>query len=256
MELEPCPFCGSYDVVVYETYTSGYAHCRGCGAEGSYRYSYGEAVEAWNRRTDERDSMRLPLDADGVPFRVGDEVFRLVDDMKLYVSAIEFTEEGCLIMAKAAPNFLASGYTANVLRHKKQEPADSREKLEEELCKEGMQRDLVRRCKEVAAASNREHGGIAGCSVNIGEVATFPNVLPGKEQALKVLEEAAEVFGACQAFNADQDGNTSAIFSLLDECADVIQAVSNLVASLNVVDFAPYMDDCRERNEKRGRFDG
>ncbi len=93
-------------------------------------------------------------------------------------------------------------------------------------------------------------------SVNIGEVATFPNVLPGKEQALKVLEEAAEVFGAWQAFNADQDGNTSAFFSLLDECADVIQAVSNLIAALNVVDFAPYMDDCRERNEKRGRFDG
>ena len=92
-------------------------------------------------------------------------------------------------------------------------------------------------------------------SVNIGEVATFPNALPGKEQALKVLEEAAEVFGAWQAFNADQDGNTSAIFLLLDECADVIQAVSNLVAALNVVDFAPYMDACRERNEKRGRFD-
>lgn len=36
-------------------------------------------------------------------------------------------------------------------------------------------------------------------SVNIGEVATFPNALPGKEQALKVLEEAAEVFGAWQA---------------------------------------------------------
>ena len=52
----------------------------------------------------------------------------------------------------------------------------------------------------------------------------------------------------------DQDGNTSAIFLLLDECADVIQAVSNLVAALNVVDFAPYMDDCRERNEERGRL--
>lgn len=109
-------------------------------------------------------------------------------------------------------------------------------------CHEEMQHDLVRRCNRVAAGS-----------VNIGEVAAFPNVLPGKEQALKVLEEAAEVFGAWQAFNADQDGNTSAIFLLLDECADVIQAVSNLIAALNVVDFAPYMEDCRERNEKRGR---
>ena len=94
----------------------------------------------------------------------------------------------------------------------------------------------------------------ASNAVNIGKVATFPDVKPDKAQALKVLEEAAEVFGAWQAFNADQDGNTSAIFILLDECADVIQAVSNLVAALNVVNFAPYMDDYRERNEERGRL--
>lgn len=100
-----------------------------------------------------------------------------------------------------------------------------------------------------------EHGGIAGGSVKIGEVATFPNVLPSKDQALKVLEEAAEVFGAWQAFGADQDGNTSAIFSLLDECADVVQAVSNLIAALGVTDFVPYMGACRIRNEERGRFD-
>ena len=96
---------------------------------------------------------------------------------------------------------------------------------------------------------------IAGSSVNIGEVATFPNVLPSKEQALKVLEEAAEVFGALQALHADEY-NTFAVFPLLDECADVIQAAANLIAALGVADFAPYMDACRERNEKRGRFDG
>lgn len=124
------------------------------------------------------------------------------------------------------------------------------------MCGEKMQHDLVRRCIRVAAGISCDHGDGASGSVNIGEVSTFPGVLPSKEQALKVLEEAAEVFGAWQAFNADQDGNTSAIFLLLDECADVIQAVSNLVAALNVADFAPYMDDCRERNEKRGRFDG
>lgn len=123
-------------------------------------------------------------------------------------------------------------------------------------CDEKMRSDLVHRCVCVAADTGSEHGDGAGGSVNVGEVATFPGAKAGKAQALKVLEEAAEVFGAWQAFNADQDGNTSAIFLLLDECADVIQAVSNLVAALNVVDFAPYMDDCRERNEKRGRFDG
>ena len=121
-------------------------------------------------------------------------------------------------------------------------------------CDKKMRSDLVRRCKDVAASIGCNHGNSAGGSVNIGKVATFPGVKPDKAQALKVLEEAAEVFGAWQAFNADQDGNTSAIFLLLDECADVIQAVSNLVAALNVVNFAPYMDDCRERNEERGRL--
>lgn len=121
-------------------------------------------------------------------------------------------------------------------------------------CSSKQRSDLVRRCKVVAAGISFERGDKACGSVNIGEVATFPGAKADKEQALKVLEEAAEVFGAWQAFNADQDGNTSAIFSLLDECADVIQAVSNLVAALNVVDFAPYMDDCRIRNEERGRF--
>lgn len=126
-------------------------------------------------------------------------------------------------------------------------------------CDAKMRRDLVRRCKELVASEQRSKCEVAddenaGGSVNIGKVATFPGVKPDKAQALKVLEEAAEVFGAWQAFNADQDGNTSAIFLLLDECADVIQAVSNLVAALNVVNFAPYMDDCRERNEERGRL--
>ena len=124
------------------------------------------------------------------------------------------------------------------------------------MCQEDMQRDLVRRCKDVAFGINCKHGAIAGGSVKIGEVATFPGVKADKAQALKVLEEAAEVFGAWQAFKADKDGNTSAIFSLLDECADVIQAVANLIDAMGERDFAPYMDDCRERNEKRGRFDG
>ena len=87
----------------------------------------------------------------------------------------------------------------------------------------------------------------AGRSVNIGEVATFHGVKPDKAQALKVLEEAAEVFGAWQAFDD---------YELLYECADVIQATCNLVAAFGVSDFAPYMEECRIRNEERGRFDG
>lgn len=56
-EMKPCPFCGSYDVVVDETYTSGYVRCRSCGVEGSMRDSYSEAVAAWNSRTVDVDEL-------------------------------------------------------------------------------------------------------------------------------------------------------------------------------------------------------
>lgn len=56
-ELKPCPFCGSYDVVVDETYTSGYVRCRSCGVEGSMRDSCSEAVAAWNSRTVDVDEL-------------------------------------------------------------------------------------------------------------------------------------------------------------------------------------------------------
>ena len=121
-------------------------------------------------------------------------------------------------------------------------------------CQEDMQRDLVRRCKDVAARIGCEHRDNAGGSVNIGEVATFPAVKADKPQALKVLEEAAEVFGAWQVYD-DSDIYGLLTDVVLDECADVIQATCNLIAALGVTDFAPNMEECRERNEERGRFD-
>lgn len=63
-------------------------------------------------------------------------------------------------------------------------------------CCEEMNHDLVRRCKDVAFGIRFERLDIAGSSVKIGEVATFPDAKADKAQALKVLEEAAEVFGA------------------------------------------------------------
>ena len=122
-------------------------------------------------------------------------------------------------------------------------------------CDEEMQHDLVRRCVRVAAGIGSEHGDGAGRSVNIGEVATFPGAKADKAQALKVLEEAAEVFGAWQ--EADDYGFADFLVEpVLDECADVIQATCNLIAGLGASSFVSWMDDCRERNEKRGRFDG
>lgn len=123
----------------------------------------------------------------------------------------------------------------------------------EASCSYKQRSDLVQRCKVVAAGISFERGDKAGGSVKIGEVATFPGVKADKAQALKVLEEAAEVFGAWQALDTGECSSRKRI-DVLEECADVIQAVSNLVAAMNVVDFAPYMDDCRERNEKRGRL--
>ena len=121
-------------------------------------------------------------------------------------------------------------------------------------CEERMQRDLVRRCKDVAFGISFKRGNIAGCSVKIGEVATFPGAKADRAQALKALEEAAEVFGAWQALDAGECSSSKRV-DVLNECADVIQAVANLIYAMGERDFAPYMDDCRERNEKRGRFD-
>ncbi len=122
-------------------------------------------------------------------------------------------------------------------------------------CDEKMRSDLVRRCVCVAADTGSEHGDGAGGSVNIGEVATFPGVKADKAQALKVLEEAAEVFGAWQQFD---DGESPALsrWLVLAECADVISATCNLIAGMGVADFIPYVAMCRTRNEERGRFDG
>lgn len=100
-------------------------------------------------------------------------------------------------------------------------------------------------------------------TIKIGEVETFANVKPDKAQALKPLEEAAEVFGAWQVWDCTDDSGPSLLGSvtkklygkqLLDECADVIQATCNLLAALGVEDFAPYMAACAERNRERGRM--
>lgn len=97
------------------------------------------------------------------------------------------------------------------------------------------------------------------------EIQPFANVGETKAQALKPLEEAAEVFGAWQAFdnallqtsgygwgpnayrNKEQD--------FIAECADLIQATANLLAAYDFsqeeIDAA--LEQCRRRNEARGR---
>lgn len=86
--------------------------------------------------------------------------------------------------------------------------------------------------------------------VKLGNVRPFPGVQPTKEQALKVLEEAAEVFGAWQRYGADDWKDV-----LLDEIADTIQASCNLAAALGVTDLTPHLARCEERNRRRGRYE-
>lgn len=87
--------------------------------------------------------------------------------------------------------------------------------------------------------------------VRVGSVRRFDHVTPDKAQALKPLEEAAEVFGVWQSTHFPEDRRREQI---LDECADVIQATINLVAALGVEDFRPWMDKCERRNRERGRI--
>lgn len=101
--------------------------------------------------------------------------------------------------------------------------------------------------------------------VKLGGVRAFPDVKPDKAQALKVLEEAAEVFGAWQQLDVasrvftDVDEFSAMTMvnlkhDLLDEIADTIQACCNLAAALGVDDLTPYLARCEERNRKRGRY--
>lgn len=92
-------------------------------------------------------------------------------------------------------------------------------------------------------------------AVRVGCVATFASAKPDKAQALKVLEEASEVYAAWQDWANDEDFEPYYRADLLDEIADVIQAACNLAAALGVTDFTPRMEACRARNEERGRYE-
>lgn len=94
--------------------------------------------------------------------------------------------------------------------------------------------------------------------VKLTNVRTFPSAEPTKEQALKVLEEAAEIFGAWQLMRDTAEAGLNPRHEtayLMDEIADTIQASCNLAAALGVTDLTPYLARCEERNRERGRYD-
>ena len=98
-------------------------------------------------------------------------------------------------------------------------------------------------------------------SVIIGEIETFPETHADKAQVLKILEESAEVFSAYESYagaviveGRESVASCASRTALVSECADVIQAVSNLLDALGVHDMTNAMERCRQRNHDRGRM--
>lgn len=92
----------------------------------------------------------------------------------------------------------------------------------------------------------------------IGEVRPFKYVYADdKRQFTKPLEEAAELFAAWQNWvqkRAAPRYRAQARDEMLDDAADVIQAVVNCVASVGVEDMSELMRRCEQRNARRGRY--
>lgn len=92
------------------------------------------------------------------------------------------------------------------------------------------------------------------------EVSTFHTRCSDKAQALKVLEESAEVYSAWQALNIEyaRANDNKPYFPAMrlafaDELADVITAVCNLAARYEI-DLQAALDRCEQRNRERGRY--
>lgn len=94
--------------------------------------------------------------------------------------------------------------------------------------------------------------------VEVGSVAVFREVEESKAQALKPLEEAAEVFGAWQKWQENgttmDNAEAGLVDRIVDECCDTIQACVNLAAAYGVRDLTKAMRDCEDRNRERGRL--
>ena len=91
------------------------------------------------------------------------------------------------------------------------------------------------------------------------KVGPFTKFAEPKAQALKPLEEAAEVFGAWQASGIDGAGPITPEMrgGIVYECFDTIQACVNLLESIGTTD-AELRDAARKvyaDNVGRGRYD-
>ena len=94
--------------------------------------------------------------------------------------------------------------------------------------------------------------------VDLGDFETFRELRPDKAQAVKVAEETCEVYSAWEDWWHEQPGDDGGDLAerLLDECADVCQAIANLVAALGVTqaEWQAAVERCHGRNDERGRY--
>lgn len=85
-------------------------------------------------------------------------------------------------------------------------------------------------------------------------IPVFKQLPDEREQALKPLEEAAEVFGAWQTLKAHPSRYTRQ--RVIDEICDTLQACANLLAAIGEESIEDGMARVRKRNEARGRIYG
>ena len=102
--------------------------------------------------------------------------------------------------------------------------------------------------------------------LKIGTVTTFANPKADKAQVLKIAEEYSEVYSAWENYQESarmyEHGHESysgfqfAAARVVDECADLITATTNLLVALHVDDniMRRAMQDCEQRNRDRGRL--
>ena len=91
------------------------------------------------------------------------------------------------------------------------------------------------------------------------KVEPFTKFVEPKAQALKPLEEAAEVFGAWQASGIDGSDSITPEMreDIVYECFDTIQACVNLLDSIGTTDAELRYSASKvyENNVERGRYD-
>lgn len=103
-------------------------------------------------------------------------------------------------------------------------------------------------------------------TINIGEVTTFPHPKADKSQVLKIAEEYSEVYSAWENLqevrsmyhigNATYQEVEYRKKFVIDECADMLTAICNLLIGLGVDNqrMKRAMQDCEQRNRDRGRL--